>query len=301
MLEPTVIRELKTFLAVVRCGTFAGAGARIGLTQSAVSAQMQKLEETLGTPLFDRTGRSATINAAGREAIALSEQIVGLFEEMGARVNSPMLRGVLRVGAIQTAQVGLLPDTLARLQAEHPHVSVRVVPGSSLYLLGQVDSGEIDVALMVKPTFDIPAELFWQPLLREPFMMIAARDEPLEDWRALLAERAYVRYDRNSFGGRVVEKFLKRLQLQTHDSIEVQDIDAIVRMVSRGLGVSFVPVIRPRLLAREVKVLGLGADTFYREVGLVGRADGGTQGLVSGFAECVVRAVRGRPGAHPDL
>ena len=296
-----MLRELKTFLAVVRCGTFAGAGSRIGLTQSAVSAQMQKLEEALGTRLFDRTGRSATLNAAGREAIPLSEQIVGLFEEMGARVSSPVLRGVLRVGAIQTAQVGLLPETLAVLQAEHPHVSVRVVPGSSLYLLGQVDSGEIDAALMVKPTFDIPPELFWQPLLREPFMMITARDEPLDDWRALLTERSYVRYDRSSFGGRVVEKFLKRMQLQTHDSIEVQDIDAIVRMVSRGLGVSFVPVIRPRALARDVKVIGLGADTFYREVGLVGRADSETGGLVSCFTDCLTRAVRGRAGAHPDL
>jgi len=63
-----VLRELKTFLAVVRWGTFAAAGSRIGLTQSAVSAQMQRLEEALGAPLFTRTGRSATLNEAGEEA-----------------------------------------------------------------------------------------------------------------------------------------------------------------------------------------------------------------------------------------
>ena len=54
-----MIRELKTFIAVAREGTFAAAGQKIGLTQAAVSAQMQRLEAELGFVLFDRTGRSA--------------------------------------------------------------------------------------------------------------------------------------------------------------------------------------------------------------------------------------------------
>ena len=73
-----MLRELKTFIAVARHGTFAGAGERIGLTQSAVSAQIQRLEESLGFQLFDRTGRSATLNAAGRDTLALAEHIVTL-------------------------------------------------------------------------------------------------------------------------------------------------------------------------------------------------------------------------------
>ena len=296
-----MIRELKTFLAVVRHGTFAGAGTRIGLTQSAVSAQMQKLEEALGAPLFDRTGRSATLNPAGHEAVVLAEQIVGLFSEMGARVASPMLRGVLRVGAIQTAQLGLLPDTLATLHAEHPQIAVRVLPGPSLYLLGMVDSGELDAALMVQPTFEIPNELVWMPLLQEPFHLITPKDMLSDDWRAMLETCPMVRYDRTSFGGRVVEKFLKARQIETHDSFEVQDIEAIVRMVSRGMGVSLIPVTHARSIARDVRVLSLGEDTFYREVGLVFRPEGDKLGLTRPFVDCVARTVRTMRGAHPDL
>ena len=59
-----MINELRTFIAVCRHGTFAAAGERIGLTQSAVSSQIKRLEEALGFELFDRTGRSATLNAA---------------------------------------------------------------------------------------------------------------------------------------------------------------------------------------------------------------------------------------------
>jgi DNA-binding transcriptional LysR family regulator len=296
-----MIRELKTFLAVVRHGTFAGAGSRVGLTQSAVSAQMHKLEEVLGAPLFDRTGRSATLNAAGHEAVVLAEQIVGLFGEMGSRVANPVLRGVLRVGAIQTAQVGVLPDTLATLHAEHPQVAVRVVPGPSLYLLGMVDSGDLDAALMVQPTFEIPNELEWMPLLYEPFMLITPKAIALEHWREVLETCPMVRYDRTSFGGRVVEKFLKSQQIETHDTFEVQDIEAIVRMVSRGMGVSLIPVTHARSITRDVRVLPLGDHTFYREVGLVFRSEGSKLGLIRPFVECVARTVRTMRGAHPDL
>ena len=70
-----MLRELQTFIAVARHGTFAGAGAHIGLTQSAVSAQMQRLEAHLGVTLFDRTGRSATLNKAGRRTLELADKL----------------------------------------------------------------------------------------------------------------------------------------------------------------------------------------------------------------------------------
>ena len=64
-----MLRELKTFITVARLGTFAAAGQQVGLTQSAVSAQMRVLEQHLGVRLFDRSGRAAVLNAAGRHAL----------------------------------------------------------------------------------------------------------------------------------------------------------------------------------------------------------------------------------------
>ena len=65
-----MIRELKTFIAVAQEGSFAAAGGKIGLTQSAVSAQMQRLENELGLALFERAGRSARISKAGRQVLS---------------------------------------------------------------------------------------------------------------------------------------------------------------------------------------------------------------------------------------
>lgn len=73
-----MLRELHTFIAVTRYGTFSAAGQRIGLTQSAVSAQIRMLEQHLGMLLFDRSGRAAVLNANGQRVLPIAQEIVML-------------------------------------------------------------------------------------------------------------------------------------------------------------------------------------------------------------------------------
>uniref|UniRef100_UPI002B1D3274 LysR family transcriptional regulator n=2 Tax=Pseudomonas TaxID=286 RepID=UPI002B1D3274 len=105
-----MLRELKTFLAVVRHGSFAAAGLHVGLTPSAVSAQIRNLEQNLGLDLFDRNGRSALLNAAGRRALPLAEEILATYARMAGAGDE--IQGELRIGAIASVQTGLLPGTL---------------------------------------------------------------------------------------------------------------------------------------------------------------------------------------------
>ncbi|WP_063829684.1 LysR family transcriptional regulator [Paraburkholderia dilworthii] len=79
-----MITELRTFIAVSKFGTFAAAGDRIGLSQSAVSSQIKRLEDSLGFELFDRTGRSATLNASGQKTLGRAEELCALYEKLGA-------------------------------------------------------------------------------------------------------------------------------------------------------------------------------------------------------------------------
>ena len=267
-----MLRELKTFVAVARYGTFVAAGQRVGLTQSAVSAQMRVLEQGLGLRLFDRSGRSATLNAAGRHALPLAERMLALYAEMASP--SAELRGELRVGAIASVQTGLLPQALPRFRQLAPAVELKLVPGVSLDLLSQVDAGELDLALLIRPPFELPKELLQLPLAREPFVLIApvavAGDDPLH----LLASQPFVRYDRGSFGGRQVERFLREQRLQVHEALELDELEAIACMVEAGLGVSLIPLagLWPERGAR-VRVIELGELTFHRElIALVRRA-----------------------------
>src|SRR5476651_586631 len=111
-----MLRELKTFIAVTRYGTFAAAGMHIGLTQSAVSAQMRNLEQALGQQLFDRTGRQAILNAAGERALPMAREMLELFRRMATADNADECRGELKIGAIASVQTGLLPSALVRLR-----------------------------------------------------------------------------------------------------------------------------------------------------------------------------------------
>ena len=288
-----MLSELRTFIAVSRYGTFSGAGARIGLTQSAVSAQMQRLEEELGFALFDRTGRSAVLNDAGRETLALAEEMMTLYARLSERGTVAAESGMLKVGAIASAQVSFLADALARFRDDRPGWRIRVVPGVSLGLLGQVDSGELDLAVIIKPPFALPSELEWRTLVAEPFVLLVPKalarlKGEARPWRELLRNEPFIRYDRTSFGGRLVDRFLRRSRLNVQDVIELDELQGIVQLVARGIGVALIPdTAGLGKWPANVVALELGDATFQREIGLVQRPRHSRQAVADALADCI--------------
>jgi DNA-binding transcriptional LysR family regulator len=288
-----MINELRTFIAVCRHGTFAAAGERIGLTQSAVSSQVKRLEEALGFALFERTGRSATLNAAGQTTLARAEEICALYAKLGELPDDAASGGLLRIGAIASAQSTLVARALARLRKQQPLLRVHVSPGVSMRLMDELDAGTIDAAVIIRPPFGLLPELAWQPLVQEPYVLIAPRKLPGKDWRALLQEQPFLRYDRASFGGRMVERFLRREGIAVNDSIELDEIAGLVHMTSKGLGVALVPLVEAHLpLPAGVRMLPLGEFTFHREVGLLQRKPRASPPAAAQFAQCLREAAQ---------
>lgn len=289
-----MLSELKTFIAVCRYGTFAATGARIGLTQSAVSSQIKRLEESLGFALFDRTGRAATLNAAGQATLARAEQIQALYAQLADLPAEASASGLLRMGAIASAQPTLLARAIGALRAAHPQLRVHVTPGISMGLMDDLDAGKIDAALIIRPPFGMLPELVWQPLVHEAFVLMVPAGVKGRDWRALLQSQPFLRYERTSFGGRMVERFLRREGLAVQDAVEVDEIPALIHMVALGLGVALVPLVEAHLpLPAGVRVLALGAQTFHREIGLLQRRARACPPAVALLAQCLREAVPG--------
>ncbi|HBD33926.1 MAG TPA: LysR family transcriptional regulator, partial [Cupriavidus sp.] len=145
-----MLRYFKTFLVAAETGSFSSAGARLGLTQSAVSTQIRRLEEDLGCTLFDRSGKSVTLSEEGRQMLADASRIVALYESMkGARLQRDT--APLDLGAVSTVQASLLPRAMQRFRVAFPDTHVNIVPGMSTQLLTQVDARELDIAVLVKP------------------------------------------------------------------------------------------------------------------------------------------------------
>lgn len=290
-----MLREFKTFIAVARGGTFTGAGRQLGLTQSAVSAQIRRLEEWLGAELFDRGAKSAELNAQGRELLPQAEALVAMAQSMvehtAGSAGAGRVSGLLRVGAIASVQQDLLVRALARFRGDYPDVRVRVVPGVSLNLLGQVDAGEIDLAVMIRPSFALPSELAWQPLAREPMVLAAPRHAPRVAWRELLANQPFIRYDRASFGGRLVDGFLKKQRIAVREAVELDEIDAIANLVRQGLGVALMPRTR-QLDTRGLRLIELNEPGLHREIGIAARRPLERAPLAAALARCLAEAAR---------
>jgi DNA-binding transcriptional LysR family regulator len=268
-----MIRELKTLVAVAREGTFAAAGQKIGLTQAAVSAQMQRLEGELGFELFDRTGRSARLNSLGHQTLAQAQDLIRLYNNLGSRNVGRPATVLVNIGAIASVQRSLLPDVLARFHRQRPGCRTRVVPGLSMELINQVDAGEIDMAAIIRPPFSLQSDLRWTTLVHEPFRLLVPRHVEGEDWAELLSGQPFVRYDRASFGGRQVDRFLRAAHLSVQEVCELDELDAIVRLVANGVGVALLPqTATHRRWPAAVRAIDLGHHTFHRDIGLVHRA-----------------------------
>jgi|TARA_R110001606_G_scaffold3844_6_gene18566 DNA-binding transcriptional LysR family regulator len=265
-----MIKELKTLIAVAEEGTFAAAGNKIGLTQAAVSAQIQRLENELGLVLFDRVGRSAHLNHPGLTVLEQAKDIVERCRQLGMTPQASEGVKLINVGAITSIQRTLLPTVLAQFHQQHTHCRTRIFPGVSMALLDQVDSGELDLAVMIKPTFVVHSDLVWEALIEEPFVLIVPRSYDVNDWKIALKQCPFIRYDRTSFGGRQVDKLLQQLPFYLDEKCEVDEIGAIVKLVELGAGVAIVPQTEEhRTWPKSVKALKLGDHNIQREIGLV--------------------------------
>ncbi|GAU02096.1 LysR family transcriptional regulator [Burkholderia stabilis] len=268
-----MIRELKTLVAVAREGTFAAAGNRIGLTQAAVSAQMQRLEAELGFALFDRQGRSARLNEMGHHVLDQAQALIGLYENLSSTAPGSPAAVRVTIGAIASVQSALLPAALAEFHRRQPACRTRVIPGLSIELVNRVDAGEIDMVAIIRPPFSLQSDLHWTTLAQEPFRLIVPRGVKGKDWAALLASEPFVRYDRASFGGRQVDRFLRKMHIAVRDTCELDELDAIVKLVENGVGVAIVPQTAAyRRWPAGVRAIDLGHHTFHRDIGLVHRA-----------------------------
>ena len=112
---------------------------------------------------------------------------------------------------------------------------------------------------------------------------------PEAPWRELLATQPFIRYDRASFGGRVVDLFLKKHRIRVHEAVELDEIEAIANMVRHGLGVALLPRLR-RLDMTGLRLLPLGEAAFQREIGLIGRLPFEPGSMRGKIAECLLAA-----------
>ena len=180
MSRPLDLDLLRTFVTVVESGSFSNAAPRVGRSQSAVSMQMQRLEDDLGRRLMVRHPRSVVLNAAGADLLVLARRLLKLSDEARAIVSRPEDTGTVRLGVPDDYAAFLLPRALARFAEECPRVEVELICEPSRQLVPAIDEGRIDLAIVTR----LPGQPF-EVLRRERFVWVASphrvawTDDPL--------------------------------------------------------------------------------------------------------------------------
>lgn len=150
---------LRTFLAISETGSFGAAGEKVNKTQSTVSAQMKRLEEIVGMPLFERQGRRNVLTAEGLKLLEYAASMVRLNDEALRAFRPPEMSGRVRLGAIDEYAQAFLPGTLRSFNAAHPAVQVEVATGNSSDLRDLLVEGELDAAILSCRAGDTETEI----------------------------------------------------------------------------------------------------------------------------------------------
>ena len=156
---------LVTFVAIVDRGKFSLAAEDVNRTQSAVSMQVKKLEELVGSPLFQRNRRDMALTSAGEMLLTYARKILQLNEEAVAKLGSPALFGTVRIGVPEEYAERFLPDILASFANDHPNVRVEITCDFSTRLRALIRKKQLDIALATSDVMEAEAQLLKRPPL----------------------------------------------------------------------------------------------------------------------------------------
>lgn len=161
---------LRSFLLIAEGRTFVETADLVGRSPSAVSLQIQKLEEELGTTVLRRNARGIELTLAGERLLGYARRLLALNEETLAAFRAREARP-LRIGATQDIAEAVLPDLLRRFTLEHPEVELTLRIDRSQALIEQVQAGTVDVAVALWRD-DVPNRGI---LAEEPMLWIGSR------------------------------------------------------------------------------------------------------------------------------
>jgi DNA-binding transcriptional LysR family regulator len=266
------LRQLEILRAIAESGSFTAAGARLHVSQSAISRQILLLEEEFKEPLFIRFGRRIQITPIGETLLQLSHRVFADIRDTSAGIldTKKKLTGTLRLVGGMTVCLYVFPTLLKVFRRHHPDVDIKVMTGGTPRLVRKLRSGGADLGLMTLPIDD--QTLTTVPVIREELLLAVPRGHKLAGGRSIapdaLVRQPFILFEGGSNTRRVIDEFFVRNDIKPRVVAETENIKS---MVASGLGVSILPF---QSVARETRggtlsVSRIDGQTLVRETGWV--------------------------------
>ncbi len=153
------LTALRSFVTVLETGGVTRAANQLHLTQSAVSMQLKRLEESLGQPLLDRAGRGVAPTSHGEQLLAYGRRMLALNDEVWARMTDTAFEGEVTLGVPHDIVYPHIPQILRWFDREFPRMRIKLISSYTLKLKELMDFGDLDVALTTEDDTPAGAEM----------------------------------------------------------------------------------------------------------------------------------------------
>ncbi len=291
-------RLLEQFLALTETLHFGRASEAANVSHSALSRSIRQLEEAVGTRLFDRDNRSVTLTSEGRLFESYARSALDSWQTIRQQLHADTdsLEGEISLYCSVTASISILFDLLGRLRPAYPGIDIKLHTGNPELAIARVLAGDEDFAIAARPSV-IPRTLAFRPLQSSPLVFIAPREHAVaeiparvpardkEAWKPvplILAESGLAR-DR-------VDQWFKAIRVTPRIYAQTSGNEAIVSMVSLGLGVGVVPkiVLDNSPLSAKVKIWPVTPELEPYHLGLFTQSRRLQNPLVQAFWDLTV-------------
>lgn len=268
------LRDLRYLVAVADHGNFGRAAEACHVSQPTLSAQLKKLEESLGVDLFERTPRAVRPTAAGVRIVARARRVLEEADLLlaEARGLGAPLTGPLALGLIPTLAPYVLPWFVPAVAAAHPELRLVVHEDLTAALLADLRDGRIDAALVALPAGD--PDLAERPVFAEPFLLACPAADPLASAAAVPVDAlAHERLLLLTEGHCLRDQALEVCRLErtgVSADFRAASLETLRQLVAAGHGCTLLPALAaepadPRLALRPLD------PPASRRVGLVWR------------------------------
>lgn len=267
--------DLRAFVAVAERSSFRAAADAIHVSQPAISRRIDKLEESLGLRLFDRTTRSVELTAVGREfeprARQLLHDLQNALLDLGVSACAEVPK--VRIACVTSAVRYLLAEALIAFRRHYPGVRVLVVDGGAQDVISSVANGEVDFGFSFLGEQN--GNLDYRPIFSDAYVAICHRDHELArrqrlTWRELV-QSDYLSLSQENGNRRVIDRALGN-QLRPQPVCEVRRISSLLGLVEAQVGVAAVPRLALPLKHDALAVIPLTEPVITRCFGVMRRS-----------------------------
>ncbi|PAF16337.1 hypothetical protein CHH69_10705 [Terribacillus saccharophilus] len=242
------IRQFITFRTIVDVGSYTNAAAKLGYTQSTITAHIQALEQQLGGPVFSYVKRELHLTDLGRELVGMVDELLGSYQRI-EKLNDSKVNGELKIAAPESLTISRLGPILKEYAMQYPEVKIKLSNGTCGDNQKELLNGNVDVAFMLWPELDTDKYVYHK-LYEEEIVLVAApeKEDHFDAYKGM--DDCYITNEEGCSYRVMFEEHLIKHDIPKFQTMELWSLDAIKQVAASGLGFAALPLMT---VEKEIK------------------------------------------------